>query len=94
MIRLSRILWALVLVSLPITSFRYLPFMGAGTVVRPLALYPLAALLLVLFLMLWRREIRLPRLASFTVLAAFVLAVIAATAIGATFAPIELRGAE
>ena len=92
--RLSRILWALVLVSLPITSFRYLPFMGAGTVVRPLALYPLAALLLVLFLMLWRREIRLPRLASFTVLAAFVLAVIAATAIGATFAPIELRGAE
>ena len=94
MLRLSRILWALVLVSLPITSFRYLPFMGAGTVVRPLALYPLAALLLVLFLMLWRREIRLPQLASFTVLAAFVLAVIAATAIGATFAPIELRGAE
>ncbi|MCG2788233.1 MAG: O-antigen ligase family protein [Anaerolineae bacterium] len=92
--KLSRILWALVLVSLPITSFRYLPFMGAGTVVRPLALYPLAALLLVLFLMLWRREIRLPRLASFTVLSAFVLAIIAATAIGATFAPIELRGAE
>ena len=92
--KLSRILWALVLVSLPITSFRYLPFMGAGTVVRPLALYLLAALLPVLFLMLWRREIRLPRLASFTVLAAFVLAVVAATAIGATFAPIELRGAE
>jgi hypothetical protein len=47
-----------VLVSLPITSFRYLPFMGAGTVVRPLALYPLAALLLVLFLMFLRKVLQ------------------------------------
>jgi O-antigen ligase len=92
--KLSRILWALVLVSLPITSFRYMPFMGAGTVVRPLALYPLAALLAVLFLMLWRREIEFPRLGSLTVLTAFVLAAIAATAIGVAFAPIELRGVE
>jgi len=92
--KLSRLLWALTLVSLPITSFRYLPFMGAGTVVRPLALYPLAALLLVLFIMLLRRETRFPRLGSFSVLAAFVLATIAATALGATFAPIELRGAD
>jgi len=92
--KLSCLLWALTLISLPITSFRYMPFMGAGTVVRPLALYPLAALLLVLLLMLWRREIGFPRLASFTVLTAFVLAVVAATVIGATFAPIELRGAD
>jgi hypothetical protein len=94
MLRLSRLLWALTLISLPITSFRYMPFMGAGTFVRPLALYPLALLLLVLFIMLWRREIGFPRLGSFTVLAAFTLAAIAATAIGATFAPIELRGVE
>lgn len=92
--KLSRLLWALTLVSLPITSFRYLPFMGAGTVVRPLALYPLAALLLVLFIMLLRRETRFPRLGSLSVLTAFVLATIAATALGATFAPIELRGAD
>lgn len=92
--KLSRLLWALTLVSLPITSFRYLPFMGAGTVVRPLALYPLAALLLVLVIMLLRRETRFSRLGSFTVLAAFVLATIAATALGATFAPIELRGTD
>ncbi len=92
--KLSRLLWALTLVSLPITSFRYLPFMGAGTVVRPLALYPLAALLLVLFVMLLRRETRFPRLGSLSVLTAFVLATIAATALGATFAPIELRGAD
>jgi len=94
MLRLSRILWALLLISLPITSFRYMPFMGAGTMVRPLALYPLAVLLLILFIMLWRREIAFPRLGNFTVLAAFTLAAIAATAIGATFAPIELRGVE
>lgn len=94
MLRLARILWALTLISLPITSFRYMPFMGAGTVVRPLALYPLAALLLVLFAMLWRREIGFPRLGSFSVLIAFVLATIAATALGATFAPIELRGTD
>lgn len=92
--RLSRLLWALTLISLPITSFRYLPFMGAGTVVRPLALYPLAGLLLVLVIMLLQRETRFPRLGSFSVLAAFVLATIAATALGATFAPIELRGAD
>lgn len=92
--RISRILWALTLISLPITSFRYMPFMGAGTFVRPLALYPLAALLLVLFIMLWRREIRFPRLASFTVLTAFTLAAVAATAIGAAFAPLELRGVQ
>ena len=92
--KLSRLLWALTLVSLPITSFRYLPFMGAGTVVRPLALYPLAALLLVLFIMLLRRETRFPRLGSLSVLTAFVLAPLAATALGATFVPIELLGAD
>jgi O-antigen ligase len=92
--KLSRLLWALTLVSLPITSFRYLPFMGAGTVVRPLALYPLAALLLVLLIMLWRGQTRFPRLASASALTAFVLAALAATALGATFAPIELRGAD
>lgn len=94
MYRLSRLLWAITLVSLPITSFRYMPFMGAGTLVRPLALYPLAALFLVLFIMLLRREIGFPRLRSLTVLAAFILVAMASTAIGATFAPVELRGVE
>lgn len=91
---LSRLLWALTLLSLPVTSFRYMPFLGAGTLVRPLALYPLSLLLVVLLIRLWRGEIRLPRLGSFTVLTAFVLAAIASTAFGATFAPIELRGVD
>ncbi len=67
---------------------------GAGTFVRSLALYPLTLLLVVLLLRWLRGEIRLPRLGSFTVLTAFVLAAIASTALGATFAPIELRGVD
>jgi len=92
--RLSRILWAILLITLPVTSFRYLPFMGTGTVVRPLALYPLLALLPVLLILAWRRELKAPVSPHFTVLLAFVLAAIGATALGAAFAPIELRGAD
>ena len=94
MTRLSRILWALLLVTLPITSFRYMPFMGTGTVVRPLALYPLMLLLPVLLLRLWRKEIKNSLPGNLTVLTAFVLAIVAATALGAVFAPIELRGSD
>jgi O-antigen ligase len=91
---LSRFLWALVLVTLPVTSFRYLPFMGAGTTVRPLALIPLALLLPVLMVQLKRGEIERPWPRALTVLLAFVLAALAATAFGATLAPVELRGVD
>jgi O-antigen ligase len=94
LLTLSRLLWALVLVTLPVTSFRYLPFMGAGTTVRPLALYPLVLLLPVLLLRLRRGEIPRPWPGALTVLLAFLLAAIAATALGATFAPVELRGVD
>lgn len=90
----SRLLWALVLVTLPITSFRYLPFMGAGTTVRPLALYPLALLLPLLLVQLKRGEIERPWPGALTVLLAFLLAALAATAFGATLAPVELRGVD
>ena len=92
--KLSRLLWALVLVTLPVTSFRYLPFMGAGTTVRPLALYPLALLLPVLLVRLKRGEIQRPWPGALTVLLAFVLAALATSAFGATLAPIELRGVD
>jgi O-antigen ligase len=91
---LSRLLWALVLVTLPVTSFRFMPFMGAGTSVRPLALYPLVILLPILLMRLKRGEIQRPWPGALTVLLAFVLASLAATAFGATLAPIELRGAD
>lgn len=54
---LSRTLWAVVLLTLPVTSFRYFPFFGSGTVVRPLALYPLGILLLSLFYQALRGQI-------------------------------------
>jgi O-antigen ligase len=94
LISTSRLLWALVLVTLPVTSFRYLPFMGAGTTVRPLALYPLVLLLPILLVRLKRGEIQRPWPGALTVLLAFLLAALAATAFGATLAPIELRGVD
>ena len=48
--KLSRILWGLVLLTLPVTSFRYFPLLGKNTYVRPLAFYPLVLLYLVLAL--------------------------------------------
>jgi O-antigen ligase len=94
LIKLSRLLWALVLVTLPVTSFRFLPFMGAGTTVRPLALYPLALLLPVLLVRLNRGEIQRPWPGALTILLAFLLVALAATAFGATLAPVELRGVD
>lgn len=89
---LARLLWALVLVTLPVTSFRYVPFMGEGTFVRPLALYPLALLWPVLLIRLKQGRIARPWPGTLTILLAFVLVVLAATGIGATYSPLELRG--
>ncbi len=92
LVSFSRLLWALTLVTLPVTSFRYVPFLGAGTYVRPLALYPLALLLPILLIRLYRKEIPRPWPGTLTILVAFSLAALAATAFGATLAPLELRG--
>ena len=89
---LARILWAAVLVTLPVTSFRFMPFLGSGTFVRPLALYPLGLLMPVLLYQIWTK--RLTRLwsGSLTILLAFTLTALLSTMLGALFAPIELRG--
>ncbi len=50
--KISRILWGLVLLTIPVTSFRYFPFLGKHTYVRPLAFYPLTLLYVILFLRL------------------------------------------
>jgi O-antigen ligase len=48
---LARLAWILFLVSLPVTSFPYLPFeVGGGTLVRPLAIYPMLALFILVTL--------------------------------------------
>jgi O-antigen ligase len=89
---IARILWALVMLTLPVTSFRYFPFMGAETYVRPLSAYPLALLLIVLFVQFLRDHKRLTWPGAFTPLSAFVLATLAATVIGVLFGPLVLRG--
>lgn len=88
----SRVLWAAVLLTLPVTSFRFFPFLGDSTQVRPLALYPLALLIPILLVRLWRREIKKPVPGSLVVWGAFLAAAMLASALGALNAPLELRG--
>ena len=90
--KLSRWLWAAVLLTLPVTSFRYFPFLGDSTQVRPLALYPLAILIPILLVRLWRREISNPFPGSLVLLGIFLLVALLASALGALNAPLELRG--
>ena len=89
---LTRLLWGLALFTLPVTSFRYFPFMGDGTLVRPLSFYPIALLMLVLFIQLWRGKTSIPRTGVWTPLIAFVLFTLAASCYGALLDPLTLRG--
>ena len=88
----ARFLWAAVMLTLPVTSFRYFPFMGEATYVRPLSAYPLALLLIVLLIQFVRDRKRFTWPAAFTPLLAFVFAALAATVIGVLFGPLVLRG--
>jgi hypothetical protein len=88
---LSRYLWAATLLTLPVTSFRYFPA-GEGTYVRPLALFPLAPLLLTALFQLLRRERALPRVGALTPLLAFLLVAVGASLLGILFNPVPMRG--
>ena len=90
--KLTRILWAALLLTLPVTSFRYFPGLGETTYVRPLAFYPLALLLPVLLFQLLRKKIRSPWPGSAIVFGAFLLALLAATIFGVLYTPLVLRG--
>ncbi|HET7144460.1 MAG TPA: O-antigen ligase family protein [Anaerolineales bacterium] len=89
---LSRIFWGAALLTLPVTSFRWFPFLGEGTFVRPLALYPMAALLPLLLIYAWRGKIKLNWAGALIPLGALVLFIIAATSFGFVIDPIPLRG--
>ena len=88
--RIERFLWAAVLVALPVTSFRFLPFMGPDTQVRPLSLIPAVLLLVALIL----RSIRERRMifwsGYFQPLLVFILVAVASSAVGFLFAPVNL----
>ncbi len=91
---LTRLLWAVVLVTLPVTNFRYFPFLGATTTVRPLSAYPLALLLMVLGWRWWRHREPFPWRNALWPLWLFLLAWGLSTAFGAWLDPLPLRGQE
>jgi O-antigen ligase len=91
---LVRILWAAALLTLPITSFRWFPFLGDETLVRPLALYPLALLLPLLLIQAFRKKVDLNLTGAFVALGALLLFIFAATSFGTLIVPIPLRGQE
>jgi O-antigen ligase len=91
---IARFLWGAALFTLPITSFRYFPFLGDATYVRPLSLYPIAFLLPLLLIQLLRGQISLPRAGALTPLTVFALFTLAATGFGALLNPLPLRGQE
>jgi len=91
---LAHLLWGAALLALPVTSFRYFPFMGEGTYVRPLAFYPLILLMPVMAIQLVRGKTSFPRAAALAPLLAFLFVALAATAFGVLAVPLELRGQE
>jgi O-antigen ligase len=91
---ISRILWGAALFTLPITSFRYFPFLGDSTYVRPLSLYPIALLLPLLVWQLIQKKETFPRAGTWTPLLAFVLLTLAASTLGFLLNPIPMRGYE
>lgn len=92
--KLARFLWGAALFTLPVTSFKYFPFLGDATYVRPLTLYPIAFLLPLLLLQLIHGKTSLPRVGALVPLTAFVLFALAATSFGALLDPLPLRGQE
>ena len=91
---ISRFLWGAALFTLPVTSFRYFPFLGESTYVRPLSLYPIALLLPLLLFQWIRRNDSFPRVDTWTPLLAFVLIALIATSLGLLLNPVPMRGYE
>jgi len=82
------------LFALPVTSFRYFPFMGEGTYVRPLAFYPIALLLPLLLIQWMRGKKSMPRVGTLVPLVGFVLVVLVGSVFGSVLDPLPLRGQE
>ena len=76
-VALQKVAWAFFLISLPVTSFPFLPdAMGGGALVRPLALYPLVVLIVLVTL---PRLITRPLPRTLISLLPFVLAAVASS---------------
>lgn len=92
--KVTRFLWGAALFTLPVTSFKYFPFLGETTYVRPLLLYPVAFLLPLLVIQLLRKRTLFPRAGTLTPLTVFILFTMVATSVGALLDPLPLRGQE
>jgi hypothetical protein len=87
----SKVLWGLVLLTLPITSFPYIPGLLGRTTIKPLALFPLALLVpLLLIIFYQRRKLTLPQ--NSIPLIAFLIFALIGTILGLLLSPVELRG--
>lgn len=89
LLKLINILWGLVLLTMPVTSFRYFPAVFGRATVQPLSLYPLAVLLLLFLVYLWKRK-ELPLPLQIVPLAAFFLFALCGTVLGGTYAPLDV----
>lgn len=87
-----KFLWAAALVTLPVASFRWFPFLGDDTLVRPMALYPLALLLPLLLIQWIRGERPFAWTGSAILLAVFTVAVLTAASFGVLIDPLPMRG--
>ncbi len=91
--RLAAVLWAVLVVGLPVTSFRYIPGPLGLAQIKPFSMLPLAALLPLLFWLHWRKK-RLPLPVNLRPLLAFVFFAALGSAIAVLYAPEPLRGAD
>ena len=89
LLKAVNILWGLVLLTMPVTSFRYFPSFMGYTTVQPLALYPLIILIPILLLYLWRRK-EFPLPIQTVPLGVFLLVAGVATMLGSLYAPLDL----
>ena len=86
----TRVLWGLVLLTLPVTTFRYVPDFMGRTLVQPLAIYPLI-ILFTLLVYKFARSRCFPLPSNIRLLLAFIFFAVLASVIGALLAPIPLR---
>ena len=90
--KLTYFFWGLAMLTIPVTSFRWFPFLGESTLVRPLSLYPLGFLFLLLTIQIFRKKSQLQVSSTFIVLGVFILFTIVSASIGSLINPIPLRG--
>jgi len=89
--KLEDILWGLVLLTIPVTSFRHFPEIFRGTIVQPLAVVPLALLGIVLiYLILKSKKFEWPL--QTTQLFIFLLVILVSSLLGLFLNPVPVRG--